>query len=193
MQPLTQDFVDLRVVRLPQPAPLEVFCRANGFDEALVGGFYQRPELTPLGELRTGGDRIHAIAGIMSGSLAWLFDRFDGSQPFSQLVREAGHAGFTEPDPREDLSGQDVARAPRLTGRVTLHLLSLATGTDQQIAVRLGQTAGGAGTLAWSPDSRWLFVVTAHGRLAAVNAHTLQAEGLGVRLPWLSQIATRPG
>jgi Phosphodiester glycosidase len=46
---------DLRVVRLPQPAPLEVYCRANGFDEALVGGFYQRPELTPLGELRTGG------------------------------------------------------------------------------------------------------------------------------------------
>ena len=34
---------DLRVVRLPRPAPLEVYCRANGFDEALVGGFYQRP------------------------------------------------------------------------------------------------------------------------------------------------------
>jgi hypothetical protein len=79
------------------------------------------------------------------------------------------------------------------SGRVTLHLLSLATGTDQQIAVRLSQTAGGAGTLAWSPDSRWLFVVTAHGRLAAVNPRTLQTEGLGVRLPWLSQIATRPG
>lgn len=78
-------------------------------------------------------------------------------------------------------------------GRVTLHLLSLATGTDQQIAVQLNQTAVRAGTLAWSPDSRWLFVVTAHGRLAAVNPRTLQAEGLGVRLPWLSQIATRPG
>jgi hypothetical protein len=79
------------------------------------------------------------------------------------------------------------------SGRVTLHLLSLATGTDQQIAVPLSQRAGGAGTLAWSPDSRWLFVVTAHGRLAAVNARTLQTEGLGARLPWLSQIATRPG
>jgi hypothetical protein len=44
-----------RVVRLRQPAPLEAFCRANGFDEAIVGGFYQRPDLTPLGELRTGG------------------------------------------------------------------------------------------------------------------------------------------
>jgi hypothetical protein len=46
---------EARVVRLPQPAPLEAFCRANGFDEALVGGFYERPGLVPLGELRTGG------------------------------------------------------------------------------------------------------------------------------------------
>src|SRR5581483_5010784 len=46
---------EVRVVRLPQPAPLEAFCRARGFDEAIVGGFYRRPELTPLGVLRTGG------------------------------------------------------------------------------------------------------------------------------------------
>ncbi len=78
-------------------------------------------------------------------------------------------------------------------GQVTLHLLSLATGTDQQIAVRLDQKSVRAGTLAWSPDSHWLFVITAHGRLAAVNAGTLRVEGLGVRLPWLSQIATRTG
>ena len=51
---------ELRVVRLPRPAPLEAYCRANGFDEALVGGFYERPDLTPLGALRTGGvDRRH--------------------------------------------------------------------------------------------------------------------------------------
>jgi hypothetical protein len=46
---------ELRVVRLPRPAPLEAYCRANGFGEALVGGFYERPDLVPLGELRTGG------------------------------------------------------------------------------------------------------------------------------------------
>jgi len=46
----------------------------------------------------------------MSGSLAWLFDRFDGSRPFSALVQEAHARGFTEPDPREDLSGEDVRR-----------------------------------------------------------------------------------
>jgi hypothetical protein len=46
---------EVRVVRLPRPAPLEAYCRANGFAEAMVGGFYERPDLTPLGELRTGG------------------------------------------------------------------------------------------------------------------------------------------
>jgi homoserine dehydrogenase len=81
----------------------------TGFgDRATVGAGL--PLLRSIRELRAGGDRIHAIAGIMSGSLAWLFDRFDGSQPFSTLVREARDRGFTEPDPREDLSGEDVRR-----------------------------------------------------------------------------------
>jgi len=77
-------------------------------DRATVGAGL--PLLRSIRELCAGGDRIHAIAGIMSGSLAWLFDRFDGSRPFSELVREARAAGFTEPDPREDLSGEDVRR-----------------------------------------------------------------------------------
>ncbi len=83
--------------------------RGSGFgDRATVGAGL--PLLRSLRELRDGGDRIHAIAGVMSGSLAWLFDRFDGSRPFSTLVREAHAKGFTEPDPREDLSGEDVRR-----------------------------------------------------------------------------------
>ena len=76
-------------------------------------------------------------------------------------------------------------------GQVSLHLLNLATGADQRVAVPLGQPSGGPGTLAWSPDSRWLFVLTAHGGLAAVNDRTRQVQSLGVRLPWLSQIAIR--
>lgn len=81
----------------------------TGFgDRATVGAGL--PLLRSIRDLRAGGDRIHAIAGVMSGSLAWLFDRFDGSRPFSSLVREAREAGFTEPDPREDLSGEDVRR-----------------------------------------------------------------------------------
>jgi homoserine dehydrogenase len=90
---------------------IEAACadHGGGFgDRATVGAGL--PLLRSIRELRVGGDRVHAIAGIMSGSLAWLFDRFDGSRPFSELVREAGATGFTEPDPREDLSGEDVRR-----------------------------------------------------------------------------------
>lgn len=81
----------------------------TGFgDRATVGAGL--PLLRSIRELRAGGDRIHAIAGVMSGSLAWLFDRYDGSRAFSDLVREARDSGFTEPDPRDDLSGEDVRR-----------------------------------------------------------------------------------
>lgn len=81
----------------------------SGFgDRATVGAGL--PLIRSLAELRRGGDRIHAIAGVMSGSLAWLFDQFDGSRPFSDHVRRAHELGFTEPDPREDLSGEDVRR-----------------------------------------------------------------------------------
>ena len=82
--------------------------RAGFGDRATVGAGL--PLLSSIRHLRAGGDHIHAIAGVMSGSLAWLFHHFDGSRPFSDLVREARDAGFTEPDPREDLSGEDVRR-----------------------------------------------------------------------------------
>ena len=81
----------------------------TGFgDRATVGAGL--PLLRSIRELLAGGDRIHAIAGVMSGSLAWLFHHYDGTRPFSELVRQACDAGFTEPDPREDLSGEDVRR-----------------------------------------------------------------------------------
>jgi homoserine dehydrogenase len=81
----------------------------TGFgDRATVGAGL--PLLRSIRELRAGGDHIHAIAGVMSGSLAWLFHHFDGGQSFSTLVRQARDAGFTEPDPRDDLSGEDVRR-----------------------------------------------------------------------------------
>jgi homoserine dehydrogenase len=77
-------------------------------DSATVGAGL--PLLRSIRELRAGGDRIHAVAGVLSGSLAWLFNHYDGMRPFSALVRQARDAGYTEPDPREDLSGEDVRR-----------------------------------------------------------------------------------
>ena len=77
-------------------------------DSATVGAGL--PLLRSLRALVAGGDRIHRVEGVLSGSLAWLFNHYDGMRPFSALVREAREAGYTEPDPRLDLSGEDVRR-----------------------------------------------------------------------------------
>jgi aspartokinase/homoserine dehydrogenase 1 len=68
------------------------------------------PVVQTLRDLIDTGDELTAVEGMLSGTLAWLFNRFDGSVPFSTLVREAHDLGYTEPDPRDDLSGMDVAR-----------------------------------------------------------------------------------
>ena len=76
--------------------------------EATVGAGL--PIIVTLRDLRETGDEVRRIEGIFSGTLAYLFNVWDGSQPFSAVVRDAKAKGFTEPDPRDDLSGMDVAR-----------------------------------------------------------------------------------
>lgn len=61
-------------------------------------------------DLLDSGDTILAISGIFSGTLSWLFLQFDGTVPFTELVDQAWQQGLTEPDPRVDLSGNDVMR-----------------------------------------------------------------------------------
>ncbi|MBM4784012.1 MAG: bifunctional aspartate kinase/homoserine dehydrogenase I [Archangiaceae bacterium] len=68
------------------------------------------PVITTLRDLLDTGDQVLAIEGIFSGTLAWLFNTWDGITPFSALVGQARQLGYTEPDPRDDLSGMDVAR-----------------------------------------------------------------------------------
>jgi homoserine dehydrogenase len=68
------------------------------------------PVVQTLRDLLDTGDELLAVEGMFSGTLAWLCNRHDGHQPFSALVREAHDLGYTEPDPRDDLSGVDVAR-----------------------------------------------------------------------------------
>ena len=77
-------------------------------DSATVGAGL--PVLSTLRRLRLCGDALHSLEGVFSGSLSWLFNHYDGSRPFSTLLREARELGYTEPDPRADLSGEDVAR-----------------------------------------------------------------------------------
>ena len=89
---------------------LEAVC-AQGVrygDSATVGAGL--PALATLRRLHACGDRVRRIEGVFSGSFSYLFNHYDGRQPFSTLLREACALGYTEPDPRADLSGEDVAR-----------------------------------------------------------------------------------
>lgn len=63
-----------------------------------------------LRHLRDTGDRILKIEGILSGTLSYIFNELSPERKFSNVVKETMNKGFTEPDPREDLSGTDVAR-----------------------------------------------------------------------------------
>jgi aspartokinase/homoserine dehydrogenase 1 len=83
--------------------------------EATVGAGL--PVIHTLRDLRQTGDEITSIEGIFSGTLAYLFNVFDGSEAFSAIVRTAKTKGYTEPDPRDDLSGLDVARKLIILGR----------------------------------------------------------------------------
>ncbi len=75
------------------------------------------PIIQTLRDLIETGDRVERVEGIFSGTLAYLFNTFDGSKPFSAIVREARDSGYTEPDPRDDLSGMDVARKVTILAR----------------------------------------------------------------------------
>jgi aspartokinase/homoserine dehydrogenase 1 len=77
------------------------------------------PIIETLKTLMDTGDRIEKIEGVMSGTLSYLFSKFDGLTPFSKLVKNARSKGFTEPDPRDDLNGMDVARKILILARET--------------------------------------------------------------------------
>lgn len=63
------------------------------------------PVLSTLQALLATGDRVARIEGVLSGTLSYLFNTFAPGQQFSALVADARRQGFTEPDPRDDLSG----------------------------------------------------------------------------------------
>ena len=75
------------------------------------------PVVQTLRDLRDTGDDITSIEGIFSGTLAYLFNVYDGKAAFSDIVKDAKQRGYTEPDPRDDLSGTDVARKLIILGR----------------------------------------------------------------------------
>jgi bifunctional aspartokinase / homoserine dehydrogenase 1 len=75
------------------------------------------PIINTLNDLILSGDRIIRIEAVLSGTLNFIFSTFDGERPFSAIVQEAREKGYTEPDPRDDLNGMDVARKMLILAR----------------------------------------------------------------------------
>ena len=88
---------------------------ANFLYETNVGAGL--PIIGTLGDLLQSGDRIRKIEAVLSGTLSYIFNTFHGDAKFSQVVRQAKDYGYTEPDPRDDLAGTDVARKILILGR----------------------------------------------------------------------------
>lgn len=68
------------------------------------------PVISTLRDLILSGDQIYKIDGILSGTISYIFNSFEGDVKFSDVVKEAKRLGYTEPDPRDDLNGMDMAR-----------------------------------------------------------------------------------
>ena len=75
------------------------------------------PIIGTLTDLLRSGDKINRISAVLSGTLNFVFNNYDGSRPFAAVVRQAQEEGYTEPDPRLDLGGTDVMRKIMILAR----------------------------------------------------------------------------
>ncbi|MEY3432356.1 MAG: bifunctional aspartate kinase/homoserine dehydrogenase [Bacteroidota bacterium] len=75
------------------------------------------PVISTLNDLINSGDRIKKMEAVLSGTLNFVFNNYDGTRPFAEVVRQAQDEGYTEPDPRLDLSGTDVMRKIMILAR----------------------------------------------------------------------------
>jgi hypothetical protein len=182
-------------LRLPPGGPSLPVPDGQGF--ALVSG----ASSGDLYDERPGGFR--RIAGSLAavGPTRWLTVDCRSQHRCSYVVLDpAAGARRMLPGPAEQPAGPLGVIAPdgsaaavlrSVAGQLTLRLINLASGADQRVPVPIYQESSGPQALAWSPDSRWLFIITARGQLAAVSARTERVEGLGVTLPPVSEIAVR--
>jgi aspartokinase/homoserine dehydrogenase 1 len=75
------------------------------------------PVIGTLNDLLRSGDKVNRIQAVLSGTLNFVFNNYNGERPFASVVRQAQDEGYTEPDPRLDLSGKDVMRKIMILAR----------------------------------------------------------------------------
>jgi len=88
---------------------------AQFFFETNVGA--SLPIIGSLNDLLRSGDKIHTMEAVLSGTLNFVFNQYDGKKSFASVVKQAQDEGYTEPDPRLDLSGKDVMRKIMILAR----------------------------------------------------------------------------
>ncbi|RUS27856.1 homoserine dehydrogenase-domain-containing protein [Jimgerdemannia flammicorona] len=113
---------------------------ANGpfvYHESTVGAGL--PVLSTLSDLVKTGDKVVKVEGIFSGTMSYIFNNFSTlntageKKRFSEIVTVAKELGYTEPDPRDDLNGMDVARKVAIAGRLIGVPLTLSTLTVENV------------------------------------------------------------
>ncbi len=187
-------------VPLPPGGPLPLSATADGSGGVLLTGPGGTFDAGP------GGLRRLSLEPLATGPGRWLAVTCPGHRQHCHTVvidsatgaqrmlpgRALPHTPLT-PWPPGLIAPDGAAAAVLELGRasqLSMHLLDLRSGADRVLTLPISQDATNQ-TMAWSPDSRWLFVVTDTGAVRAVNASTGQAASLGVRLPFISQVAVR--
>jgi hypothetical protein len=190
----------LASVPLPAGGPLPLTATADGSGGVLLTGNSGTFDAGP------GGLRRLSLEPLAVGPGRWLGVSCPGHHQHCHTVlvdsatgaqrtlpgRALPHTALTPWPP--GLIAPDGAAAAVLelsqASQLSLHLLDLRTGADRILSLPVSQDADNQ-TMAWSPDSRWLFVVTDVGAVRVVNASTGQVGWLGVPLPFISQVAVR--
>ena len=88
------------------------------------------PVIGTLNDLLRSGDQVNRIQAVLSGTLNFVFNHYDGKKPFAQVVRQAQDEGYTEPDPRLDLGGTDVMRKIMILARESGQVIEMEDITN---------------------------------------------------------------